>query len=85
MSLEEEEEELSAREILLTGLVAVVMAVVLFLVLPTAIVHFTKQFIGGVLGQNIVEGIIRIAFFLDLCLCYFEDERYRAGLHVSWS
>jgi len=64
MSLEEEEEELSAREILVTGLVAVVMAVVLFVVLPTAIVHFTKQFIGGVLGQNIIEGIIRITFFL---------------------
>ena len=64
MSLEEEEEELSAREILVTGLVAVVMALVLFVVLPTAIVHYTKQFIGGVLGQNIVEGIIRITFFL---------------------
>lgn len=64
MSLDEEEEELSTREILLTGLVAVVMALLLFVVLPTAIVHFTKQFIGGVLGQNIVEGIIRIVFFL---------------------
>jgi len=64
MSLEEDEEELSAREILVTGLVAVVMALVLFVVLPTAIVHYTKQFIGGVFGQNIVEGIIRITFFL---------------------
>lgn len=64
MSMEEEEEELSAREILVTGLLAFVMAIVLFVALPTAIVHFTKQFIGGVLGQNIVEGVIRIAFFL---------------------
>lgn len=64
MSLEEEEEELSAREIFVTGLLAFVMAIVLFVALPTAIVHFTKQFIGGVLGQNLVEGIIRIIFFL---------------------
>lgn len=64
LSLDEEEEELSAREILITGLVAVVMAVVLFLILPTVIVHFSKQYIGGVVGQNIVEGIIRITFFL---------------------
>jgi len=64
MSLDEEEEELSTREIIVTGLVAFVMAIVLFMVLPTAIVHYTKQFIGGVVGQNIVEGIIRIIFFL---------------------
>jgi len=50
MSLEEEEEELSTKEILVTGVIAFVMAIVLFVALPTAIVHFTKQFIGGVLG-----------------------------------
>ncbi|MEQ8235725.1 MAG: DUF1385 domain-containing protein [Syntrophomonadaceae bacterium] len=64
LSLDEEEEELSAAEILVTGLIALLMAVVLFLALPTAIVHFTRQFIGGVLGQNLVEGLIRIIFFL---------------------
>lgn len=64
MSLDEEEEELSAREILVTGILAFVLAVVLFIVLPTAIVHFAKQFIGGVLAQNVIEGIIRIIFFL---------------------
>lgn len=64
MSLEEEEEELSTKEILITGLVAFGMAILLFVALPTAIVHFSKQFIGGILEQNIVEGIIRIFFFL---------------------
>jgi len=64
LSLDEEEEELSSGEILVTGLIALLMAVVLFLALPTAIVHFTRQFIGGVLGQNLVEGLIRIVFFL---------------------
>jgi len=64
LSLDEEQEELSSAEILVTGLIALLMAVVLFLALPTAIVHFTRQFIGGVLGQNLVEGLIRIVFFL---------------------
>ncbi|MEA4925162.1 MAG: DUF1385 domain-containing protein [Syntrophomonadaceae bacterium] len=64
MSLEEDEEELSPKEILITGLVAFGMAILLFVALPTAIVHYTKQFIGGVFWQNVIEGIIRILFFL---------------------
>ncbi|MEN6460206.1 MAG: DUF1385 domain-containing protein [Syntrophomonas sp.] len=64
ISLEEEEEELSSREIFFTGLFAFVMAIVLFVLLPTGIVHFTSRFLGGVMAQNIVEGIIRITFFL---------------------
>lgn len=64
MSMDEEEEELTPKEIFFTGLFAFVLAIVLFVVLPTAIVHFTSQFLGGVVLQNIVEGIIRITFFL---------------------
>lgn len=64
MSMDEDEEELTATEIFFTGLLAFVLAIVLFVVLPTAIVHFTSQFLGGVVLQNIVEGIIRITFFL---------------------
>ncbi len=64
MSMDEEEEELTAKEIFFTGLFAFVLAIILFIALPTAIVHFTSQFLGGVVAQNIVEGIIRISFFL---------------------
>lgn len=64
MSMDEEEEELTAKEIFFTGVLAFILAIVLFVVLPTAIVHFTSQFLGGVVAQNIVEGIIRITFFL---------------------
>lgn len=64
MSMAEEEEELTAREILFTGMLAFVLAIVLFVALPTGIVHFTRQYLGGVVTQNIIEGIIRIIFFL---------------------
>ena len=64
MSLDEEEEELSTKEILFTGLLAFALAILLFVALPTGIVHFSKQYIGGVMAQNIIEGFIRIIFFL---------------------
>lgn len=64
MSLAEDEEELTTREMVITGLLAFLLAVLLFVVIPTAIVHYTSGFIGGIVAQNIVEGIIRIIFFL---------------------
>ncbi|HPF44639.1 MAG TPA: DUF1385 domain-containing protein [Syntrophomonadaceae bacterium] len=64
MSMDEEEEELSTTEMLMTGLFAFLLAIILFVILPTAIVHYIASFIGGVLAQNLVEGIIRVAFFL---------------------
>lgn len=64
MSVEDEEEELSAMEMLLTGLFALGLALLLFVILPTAIVHYTAAYIGGVLEQNLVEGVIRVSFFL---------------------
>lgn len=64
MSIEEEEEELTAREIFVTGVLAFAMALLLFVVLPTGIVHFASRYLGGVITQNLIEGIIRITFFL---------------------
>jgi len=64
LSLEEEDEQLSGGEIFLTTLLAFVLAIGLFMALPTAVVHFTKAYLGGILMQNLVEGVIRIAFFL---------------------
>lgn len=64
ISMDETEEELSSSEIFFTVLTAFALAIVLFVALPTGIVHFTRQYLGGVLMQNIIEGFIRIAFFL---------------------
>ncbi|HOB11534.1 MAG TPA: DUF1385 domain-containing protein [Syntrophomonadaceae bacterium] len=64
LSMPEEEEELTPTEMLVTGLFAFVLAILLFVILPTAVVHFTQGYIGGIVAQNLVEGILRIAFFL---------------------
>lgn len=61
---EEEEEQLSNAEIFWTGIIAAVLAIALFIALPTGVVHFTRDFIGGVWAQNLVEGILRISVFL---------------------
>lgn len=64
MSLEEGEEELTPAEIFITGFIAFIAAVLMFVVLPTGIVHFASRFLGGVVLQNTIEGILRITFFL---------------------
>jgi uncharacterized protein YqhQ len=64
LSMDEEEEELSTLDIFITGLVAFALAMALFVILPVTIVHYTSTIIGGVFAQNIVEGIIRMVFFL---------------------
>jgi len=64
LSMDEEEEEITAVEMAATTLLALFLAVALFVALPTALVHYSSRFLGGVLVQNLVEGILRIAFFL---------------------
>lgn len=64
LSMAEDEEELSTTELIVTGLLAFGLAILLFVILPTAVVHFTQGFIGGIVAQNLVEGVLRITFFL---------------------
>lgn len=64
LAMPDDEEELSTTEVALTGIVAFVLAMALFVALPTIAVHYTKAFLGGVVIQNVVEGIIRIAVLL---------------------
>lgn len=63
LALDEDEEELGFWEILITMVVAFGLAILLFMVLPTAIVHYLQEYLNGPWAQNLVEGIIRIAFF----------------------
>ncbi|WP_369397284.1 DUF1385 domain-containing protein [Syntrophomonas palmitatica] len=64
LSLDAEEEELTPTEMFFTTSLALLLAIVLFMALPAGLVHFTSRYLGGIFTQNLVEGIIRIAFFL---------------------
>jgi uncharacterized protein YqhQ len=61
--LDEDEEELSPFELVLTLGAAIGLTILLFIVLPTVAVHYTDKFLNP-FWQNIFEGIIRIAVFL---------------------
>ncbi|MCF8011274.1 MAG: DUF1385 domain-containing protein [Clostridiales bacterium] len=59
-----EEEELTTRDLVFTIGIAVVLAVLLFIVVPTGATHFLVSREYGSLIENLVEGIIRIGVFL---------------------
>lgn len=63
-AMEEEEEELTTRDIIITMGVAFALAIFLFIVIPTGVTHYLTRWVPGSLAQNLVEGIIRIAVFL---------------------
>jgi uncharacterized protein YqhQ len=59
-----EEEELSKGELAVTILLAIGLAVVLFIIIPTTAAFYLKGFVGGGVWQNLVEGFIRITMFV---------------------
>ena len=63
----EEEEKLSFKEIFLTILVAVVIAVLLFIALPVFVASFSLPYVGY-FGRSLLEGLMRICLFLGYVL-----------------
>jgi uncharacterized protein YqhQ len=61
---EAEGEEITPTEITITMIIALILGVGLFVVIPTGAVHFMRGFVESVAVQNLIEGIIRIAIFL---------------------
>ncbi len=60
----EEEEKLSGRDMALTMLVSALLAIGLFIVLPTWTMHFLKSAINNSLVLNLAEGVLRLSIFL---------------------
>jgi uncharacterized protein YqhQ len=60
----EEENQLSSRELALTLLFSLGLAVLLFIVLPTYAARFLSRGATGAFGLNMLEGALRIAVFL---------------------
>ncbi|KFI37223.1 membrane protein, partial [Peptococcaceae bacterium SCADC1_2_3] len=63
-AMEEEEGEISSFALALTVLVALILAIFLFIVLPTGLTHYLVNQGWSSLAQNMVEGIIRLVVFL---------------------
>jgi uncharacterized protein YqhQ len=64
LTLEDEEEELSFKELALTAVVSIALAIGLFVVLPASLAYFAQNYIGGLVAQNIIEGIVKVIVFL---------------------
>lgn len=60
----EESEELSDREMVMTMLLSIALAIGLFIVLPTFIAKFLKAYTENLMLLNLIEGVIRLAFFI---------------------
>lgn len=60
----EESEELSDREMVMTMLMSIALAIGLFIVLPTFIAKFLKAYTENLMLLNLIEGVIRLAFFI---------------------
>jgi uncharacterized protein YqhQ len=63
-AVEEEDEELTTRDIAITMIIAFALAIVLFVVVPTGATHMLTRWVPGSVLQNLVEGVIRIGVFL---------------------
>ena len=63
-ALEDEGEQLSRTEMNLTVTVAVVFALLIFVVVPTLLLGYLKRSLGNLLLANLVEGLIRVTFLV---------------------
>lgn len=61
---EEPEEELKPWQMALTVIFSLCLGTALFFILPVLLAHLTQPLIPGILGQNFLEGFIRVGIFL---------------------
>ncbi|MEW6172587.1 MAG: DUF1385 domain-containing protein [Bacillota bacterium] len=60
----EEEHPVGRWEIAATLILGLGLGIVLFVVIPTGLAHLVRNEVPSSLGQNIVEGVVRLAVFL---------------------
>lgn len=63
-AMDDEEEELTARDIVITMIIAFGLAILLFVVVPTGGAHLLQRWAPGSVIQNILEGVFRIGVFI---------------------
>lgn len=86
---EEEEEQLGAKEIALTIVVAILLSVGLFIALPAFVIRLVQAYISSDILLNLTEGLIKITFFLGyvVIISFMPDIRrvfeYHGAEHKS--
>ncbi|MGQ9533444.1 MAG: DUF1385 domain-containing protein [Desulfotomaculales bacterium] len=75
--------KLGRLELVGTVLLAVALAVILFLALPALMAHLAQGFVRGGPAQNLVEGLVRLAVFLAyvVVIGWFPDIRRVQAYH----
>lgn len=63
-SAECEEEVLSVRDVIISVAIALVLGIGLFFILPVILAHLLTPLVSSSFGQNLLEGVIRVAVFL---------------------
>ena len=64
VSLEEEEEEISGKAVWVMITLALVLAIVLFLIVPLFLTRLINPYIGSSLVFHLIEGLIRLVIFI---------------------
>lgn len=67
-ALEEEGEDLTPKEMILTVAGAFFFAILLFVVLPAALIRLIQPYVVNHLLLNLLEGLIKVSFFLTYIL-----------------
>lgn len=63
-AMDDEEEELTTRDIVITMVIAFGLAILLFVVIPTGGAHLLQRWAPGSVANNMLEGLFRIGVFL---------------------
>ncbi len=64
LSLEEEGEKIPASLVWVTVALALILGIALFFVAPLFITHWIDPYVGSSVVSNLIEGIIRLGFFI---------------------
>jgi uncharacterized protein YqhQ len=86
---EEEEEELTIKDYIITFGLAIVFTIAFFVALPAWVIQFFQKYISSHVAINFLEGLIKLTFFLTYirCISFMKDIKrvfeYHGAEHKS--
>ena len=64
-AFDEEEEELSTKETVITLTIGIALSIVLLIIIPTTLTHWVADSVKNPFLNNLIEGLIRLGIFLS--------------------